>query len=85
MKNVKEYQLKTCIFKEYDEFKRDVAEMLGDDVKVGCDYDGIYFECNDELLYTEEILGGMSKYYGVKVTSIHIDDSEYFGVWICYR
>lgn len=85
MKNVKEYQLKKCIFKEYDEFKRDVAEILGDDVKISCDYEGIYFECNEEPLYTEEVLAGMSKYYDVEVTSIHIDDCEVIGVWICYR
>ena len=85
MKNVRENQLKKCIFKEYDEFKRDVWEILGDDVEISCDYDGIYFECDDEALYTEEVLTGMSKYYDVEVTSIHIDDCEVIGVWICYR
>lgn len=85
MKNVREYQLKKCIFKEYDEFKRDVAEILGNDVEISCDYDGIYFEANEDALCTEEVLAGMSKYYDVEVTSIHIDDCEVIGVWICYR
>lgn len=85
MKNIRENQLKKCIFKEYEDFKKDVVEALGNDVKVDCDYDGIYFECDEEPLYTEEVLEGMSKYYNAKVTSIHIDDCEYVGVWIVYK
>lgn len=85
MKNVKENQLRKCILKGYDEFKRDVAEALEHDVEITCDYDGLYFECNGDALCPEEILCGMSKYYGVQVTSIHIDDYEPLGVWIVYK
>lgn len=59
-------------------------QALGNDVKIDCDYEGIYFECGEDSLYTEEVFAGMSKYYGVKITSIHIDDCEDVGVWICY-
>ena len=85
MRNVRENQLKKCIFKLYSEFEKDVIDALGDDVEVSCDYDNIYFECNEEPLCTEEVLGGMSKYYDVEVTSIHIDEYEPVGVWIVYK
>lgn len=85
MKNVKKEQLKKCIFKELEEFKCDVLVALGNDVEVTCDYDGIYFECNNDTLCTEEILVGISKYYDVDVTSIHVDDCDITGVWIVYK
>lgn len=88
MKNVKDNQLKKCICKEYEEFKHDVLAALGNDVEVFCDCDGIYFECkwNGDAICTEEILAGMSKYYDIEeITSIHIDDCELLGVWICYK
>lgn len=86
MKNVKENQLKKCICKEYEEFKHDVLAALGA-IEVFCDCDEIYFECklNGDLICTEEVLAGMSKYYNVEVTSIHIDNCELLGVWICYK
>lgn len=84
-KNVKKNQLKKCIFKELDEFKQDVSEALGNDVKVIGNYDGISFEYNDECLYTEEVLCGMSKYYDVNVISIHTDHCELIGIWIVYE
>ena len=67
MKNVKENQLKKCIFKDLIEFKKDMLEAFGNDIEVGCDYDGIWIECNGEGLYTEEILAGISNYYDVQV------------------
>ncbi len=85
MKNAKQSQLKKCIYKEYEEFKQDVLIALGNDVEIYRDCDGIYFECNEVPLYTVEVLAGISKYYDVEVTSIHIDDCELLGVWICYK
>lgn len=85
MKNIKNFQLKQCIFKQFDEFEQDVLEALGNDVKVVCDYDGLSFESNEACLYVEEILGGMSNYYDVNVMSIHTDHCELIGVWIVYE
>lgn len=79
MKNVRETQLKKCIFKEYDEFKRDIVMALGKDTTVECDYEGISIDCD------ENVLDVLSKYYDVEVTSIHIDDCDIIGVWIVYR
>ena len=83
MKNINENQLKKCIFKELDEFIRDVNKALGKEVKVICDYDGIYFDTNEDGII--DILDAMSKYYDTEVTSIHIDDCDFIGVWIAYK
>lgn len=85
MKNVEENQLKKCIFKDLIEFKKDMLKAFGNDVEIGCDYDGIWIECNGEGLYTEEILAGISNYYDVQVTSIHVDECFYTGIWIVYK
>lgn len=78
---------KNVFVKKYEEFKHDVLSAFGSEVEVFCDCDGIYFECkwNGDALCTEEVLAGMSKYYDVEVTSIHMDDCELLGVWICYK
>lgn len=86
MKNVRDNQLKRCIFKVFDEFQRDISRAISNDVHVSCDYDGLNFErVSDEDISNEEILAALSKYYDVEVTSIHADDFEYTGVWIVYR
>ena len=88
MKNARESQLKTCIFVELDEFRRVIAEVLGDDIRVQYDYEGISFECEDEedILCTEEVFAALQNYYGVReVTSVHADDCEVIGVWIAYK
>ena len=35
----------------------------------------------DDNLFTRML----SKYFDVEVTSTHIDDCDYIGVWICYK
>lgn len=87
MKNekCKERTIKKYIVKNFIDFKNDVRTALGNDVEIICDFYGIYFECNEECLYSEEILNGMSKYYNVEVTSIHIDNTENIGVYIEYK
>ncbi len=79
MKNVREYQLKKCIFMDYDMFKREANMIFGNNVVVECDYEGISIDCDGDILEK------LSEYYGVEVTSIHIDDCEVIGVWIAYR
>ena len=38
-----------------------------------------------ETYWNEDITETLSKYFDVTVTSVHADDSEYLGVWICYK
>ena len=79
MKNVRDYQLKKCIFMDYDMFKQEAKKIFGNNVVVECDYEGISID------YDGNILEALSEYYGVEVTSIHIDDCDIIGVWIVYR
>lgn len=88
MKNVEKNQLKSCIVMSTDDFKKVFTEIFGEydvdtnQVDVEFDaYDGIYFcAISDQDVYEE-----LSKYFDVKVTSVHLDDSETLGVWICYK
>ncbi len=88
MKNVRENQLKKCIFMETEDFEEVFVNVFGEydedtnEVDVEFDtVDGIYFcGISNEDVYTE-----LSKYFDVNVTSIHIDDFDTIGVWICYK
>jgi uncharacterized pyridoxamine 5'-phosphate oxidase family protein len=88
VKNVKEYQLKKCIFMEAEEFKKVFVDVFGeyneDTNEIDVEFDtveGIYF-CGISI---EDVYTELSKYFDVDITSIHIDDFDIIGVWICYR
>ena len=92
MKNVSPHQIKKCIFVEFEKFKEDVSKAFEEDVLVSSDYEGIYFEKKEntnseyyDYLNFEEVLYKLEKYYDVKISSIHIDDCDIVGVWICYK
>lgn len=86
VKHVRANQLKTCIFIEGSQFEQTVKAILGNNVSVTYDYDGIAFHSdNDDELETAYIYDKLSEYYGVHITSIHIDDCDVVGVWICYK
>lgn len=89
MKNMENYQLKKCIFMELEEFKDLILNITGGLKRVEYELDGIYYEDTDEAeesetYWNEYITETLSKYFGVTVTSIHADDCEYLGIWICY-
>lgn len=90
MKNVRVSQVKKCIFMELEEFEEVVNEVTGGLKKVSYECDGIFFEDTDkaeetEEFWNEEMTDTLSRYYDVEVTSIHADDCEIVGIWICYR
>lgn len=37
------------------------------------------------LDWNEYITDTLSKYFDVTVTSVHADDCEHLGIWICYK
>jgi uncharacterized pyridoxamine 5'-phosphate oxidase family protein len=87
MKNVRDCQLKKCIFMSYEEFREVFQNIFGvydgEEIQIDVEYefDGLYFcGITDEQVYKE-----VSKYFDVTVTSIHADDCEFLGVWICYK
>lgn len=87
MKNIKPTQLKNCIFLSTEEFESIFKEITKDhqpdeDVYVEFDTcDGIYFSDISE----ETVLSKLSEYFGTTVTSIHLDQYDKTGVWICYK
>ena len=89
MKNVNEYQLKKCIFLTAEEFENVVKEIYPDnEVEVDYDMDGITVNIDDESSDPSDdldLLKNLATYYDVaKVTSVHMDDCDYIGVWIAY-
>lgn len=88
MQNVTEYEQKTCIFKMLDDFEHDLAAATHNAVKTNCDLEGISFESKlneDADIDHAWILQKLSEFYDVHITSIHIDDCDMIGVWICYK
>jgi len=89
MKNIKDYQLKKCIFYTLDEYKRLIKKILGEDVNVYVeDFTDLYYESiNDENegISFVEIKAALNKYFDVNVTSIHTDGYAEIGVWIVYK
>lgn len=88
MKNIREYQLKKCIFMSSDEYERIIKEIFGQNIDVEFTLDGMIIgELDDENeIYWDEIASNLARYFDVKeVTSVHMDDIDAIGVWICYK
>ena len=90
MKNVKENQLKKCIFMELDEFSKLILNLTDGLMEVEYEIDGIYYDStekadNTDTYWDEDLLVTLSKYFDVEVTSTHSDDCDIVGVWIVYK
>ena len=86
MKNVRENQIKKCIFLESEEFTNVIHEVLGNDVYVNFTLEGLDICTDDNVVDIGELHEGLAKYFDVKeVTSVHIDDADFIGVWIVYK
>ena len=89
MKNIKDYQLKKCIFMELDVFTR-IIEKITDGLLTVEYENGVYIThsqkaANTDTWRNEDILKTLSRYFDVNVTSFHSDSCECVGVWICYK
>lgn len=85
MRNIRENQRKTCIIKTSDEFDRDIRQITNGQVTVSYEMDGISFISENDDITEENIMSKLSELYRIWVTSIHIDDCDMIGVWICYK
>lgn len=88
-KNVSVGQLKKCIYKSSEEFRQDLMRC-SEGISVEFAMDGLTllrrWEDDEDIVEDEEMCSLLSKYYGVNVLSVHIDDSEKpIGVWIEYQ
>lgn len=90
MKNVRENQLKKCIFMELDEYKHLIDKVTDGLKAVECVF-GLFYMCTykaekTNTYWNEGIEVTLSKYFDVTVTSIHADDCEdCVGIWIVYK
>jgi hypothetical protein len=87
--NVRENELKKCIFITLDDFEELIDTLTNGLKEVNFEF-SVYItdsdKADDEDTYWEEdILETLSKYFGVEVTSYHSDDCDCPCVWICYK
>ena len=87
MKNVRTNQLKKCIFVDAEEFTAIVQAIFDDIEGIKVDYtlEGLDVYGNNDCIETGDLYEKLSEYFDVNITSIHIDDCDYVGVWIVYK
>lgn len=87
MKNVRINQLKKCIFVDAEEFEAIIQAIFDDidGIKVDYTLEGIDIYGDEEGVYGDELYKRLGEYFDVEVTSIHIDDCDYIGVWVVYK
>ena len=86
MKNVRPNQLKKCIFVDVEELQAILSAIYEEDIIVHISLDGMWYEGETDLdIGDDDVCQELSKYYDVNVTSIHIDDCDYVGVWVVYK
>lgn len=86
MKNVNKNELKTAICIELDRFRRLIAELSDNDIKVDYDFEfGISYETDSIDDPDTFVIHKLTEYFDVNVTSIHTDDYDPIGVWIVYK
>ena len=87
MKNVRENQLKTCIFLTTEELEEIMGKIFDTKVIIHCSLEGAWYETplKDLDIDDDTLCAELSEYFDVNVTSMHIDDCEYVGVWVCYK
>lgn len=78
MKNVNSNELRKCITLTKARFEDIISNILGKDVNIFYD-NGVYFESEnneDEGISSLEILAALSKYFDVKIISVHTNNSS---------
>lgn len=90
MRNVECYNLKKCILMRFESYARLISKLTNGLKEVKYEYDGMYHSDTDKAIeeekyWNEDILKTLSNYFDVEVTSVHTDDCDVLGVWICYK
>ena len=79
---------KNCLCMTADEFDDICAKLYGDNVVTHYDMDGLWIETNEDKTVSDvdvQLIEDLTKYLGLKVTSVHIDDCDNVSVWIVYE
>lgn len=72
---------KTALFFTSDEFER----LLPQGVVPHYDLDGLWFDNLKENETDEDVYAYLEKELDVKISSVHIDDCDYVGVWLVLK
>lgn len=87
MQNVRPTQLKTAIILTLDEYK-EVVNTVAPHTYIHCETDGLWYERDEGFpeIEEDELRHMLAPHFGVaEITSIHIDDCDYVGVWLIYK
>ena len=86
MKNVRTNQLKKCICVETEDFTAIVKGLFGEGMYVTYTTEGLDICTNEDVIDIDELHESLASYFDVKeVTSVHIDDCDFIGVWVVYK
>jgi hypothetical protein len=86
MKNVRTNQLKKCIFIDAEEFTAIVQAVFdNEDIKVDYPLEGLDIYTDEDCVEADDLYEKLGEYFDVTITSIHIDDCDYVGVWVVYK
>lgn len=84
-KNVTRDMMAKCLFMDIDKF-RCIVKNIDECLDVTVDDDLTLTVASDANSLTQgELNALLSCYFDVNVTSVHVDASEYGGVWVCWR
>ena len=85
MQNVRESQLKKCIFLTEEEFTEILENVYKAPVIVHIALDGLWYESSIDI-DDECLLRDLKEYFEVEeIQSIHCDDTTPAGIWVCYK
>lgn len=92
MQHVHPTEIRHCIFKEREDFEYDVQQAFGnDEIEFMYSLDGVTIVyktephadiSRDSFIDDREVCKKLSAYYGVEISSFHLDDYDDVGVWI---
>ena len=95
MKNLKSCQIIKSAILSMDEFEEAVKSATGCNVVPVCDIYGIHYTGSSEFYDAvfeagfedeeEYIKHSLSEYFDIEITSIHMDDCDYSGIWIAFK
>lgn len=87
MKNVNNFQLRKCILLNYDKFSEVLKNAFGKEIRIHNCLEGLSYDdmSSYENVTRKDVNEKLSAYFDVIVTSVHSDNYEPTGIWICYK
>lgn len=91
MKNVSKNQMKNCIYLTLEEIQEilfnvtnGLFEIKYDSLDNEISFDNTKKAYETDTFWEKDEFETLSEYFDIEVSSIHADNNEYVGIWICY-